>query len=126
MSAICERNRNTASNTFHCSCAICIVRNRCYTESFKDGVTHEGLDRQQVLTRIGVMSLTRSKVHEYEHMNGSSGNTQLQLKSVSEAEKCRRETGKKLGFRPSQKATLSISRQTEEIRKLKECESLLL
>lgn len=31
-------------------------------ESFADGVPREGLSRQHVLTRIGVMSLIRKKV----------------------------------------------------------------
>ena len=35
-------------------------------ESFEDGVPREGLDRQQVLTRIGVMSLIYKKVQEYD------------------------------------------------------------
>lgn len=39
-------------------------------ETFADGVPREGLNRQHVLTRIGVMSLIRKKVHEFEHING--------------------------------------------------------
>ena len=39
-------------------------------ESFADGVPREGLNRQHVLTRIGVMSLIRKKTHEFEHING--------------------------------------------------------
>merc|ERR1740128_1277308 len=39
-------------------------------ESFADGVPREGLNRQHILTRIGVMSLIRKKVHEFEHING--------------------------------------------------------
>lgn len=42
-------------------------------ETFADGVPREGLSRQHVLTRIGVMSLVRKKVHF------SSGNVQLQV-----------------------------------------------
>ena len=37
---------------------------------FADGVPKEGLPRQQVLARIGVMGLIRRKVHEYAHING--------------------------------------------------------
>ncbi|KAG2470267.1 CHD4 protein, partial [Polypterus senegalus] len=37
-------------------------------ETFADGVPREGLSRQHVLTRIGVMSLIRKK--EFEHVNG--------------------------------------------------------
>ena len=34
-------------------------------ETFADGVPREGLSRQHVLTRIGVMSLIRNKVTNY-------------------------------------------------------------
>lgn len=34
-------------------------------ETFADGVPREGLSRQHVLTRIGVMSLVRKKVMNY-------------------------------------------------------------
>ncbi|KPM11913.1 chromodomain-helicase-DNA-binding protein Mi-2-like protein [Sarcoptes scabiei] len=40
-------------------------------ETFADGVPREGISRQHVLTRIGVMSLIRKKVQEFEHINGS-------------------------------------------------------
>ncbi|XP_071841131.1 chromodomain-helicase-DNA-binding protein 5-like isoform X4 [Apostichopus japonicus] len=40
-------------------------------ETFADGVPREGLSRQHVLTRIGVMSLIRKKVMEFEPINGS-------------------------------------------------------
>lgn len=40
------------------------------SENFADGVPREGLSRQHVLTRIGVMSLIRKKVQEFEHING--------------------------------------------------------
>jgi len=39
-------------------------------ETFADGVPREGLSRQHVLTRIGIMSLIRKKVQEFEHING--------------------------------------------------------
>ncbi|KHN80803.1 Chromodomain-helicase-DNA-binding protein 3 [Toxocara canis] len=39
-------------------------------ESFNDGVPREGLNRQHVLTRIGIMSLIRKKVQEFESSNG--------------------------------------------------------
>lgn len=41
-------------------------------ETFADGVPREGLSRQHVLTRIGVMSLVRKKVHF------SAGSVELQ------------------------------------------------
>ncbi|XP_064207642.1 chromodomain-helicase-DNA-binding protein 3-like isoform X1 [Anguilla rostrata] len=40
------------------------------SETFADGVPREGLCRQPVLTRIGVMSLVKKKVQEFEHING--------------------------------------------------------
>lgn len=39
-------------------------------QTFADGVPREGMSRQQILTRIGVMSLIRRKVQEYESING--------------------------------------------------------
>merc|ERR1711874_821638 len=39
-------------------------------ETFADGVPREGLSRQHVLTRIGIMSLIRKKVQEFENING--------------------------------------------------------
>ncbi|RMX45752.1 hypothetical protein pdam_00004176 [Pocillopora damicornis] len=39
-------------------------------ETFNDGVPREGLQRTQVLTRIGIMSLIRKKVEEFAHING--------------------------------------------------------
>lgn len=37
------------------------------SETFADGVPREGLSRQQVLTRIGVMSLVKKKVSVLPH-----------------------------------------------------------
>ncbi|XP_029310660.1 LOW QUALITY PROTEIN: chromodomain-helicase-DNA-binding protein 3 [Cottoperca gobio] len=39
-------------------------------ETFADGVPREGLCRQPVLTRIGVMSLVKKKIQEFDHING--------------------------------------------------------
>ncbi|XP_015781829.1 chromodomain-helicase-DNA-binding protein Mi-2 homolog [Tetranychus urticae] len=41
-----------------------------HLETFADGVPREGMSRQHVLTRIGIMSLIRKKVQEFEHING--------------------------------------------------------
>uniref|UniRef100_A0A8C4YR18 Chromodomain helicase DNA binding protein 5 n=1 Tax=Gopherus evgoodei TaxID=1825980 RepID=A0A8C4YR18_9SAUR len=46
-------------------------------ETFADGVPREGLSRQHVLTRIGVMSLVRKKVQEFEHVNGKYSTADL-------------------------------------------------
>lgn len=42
-----------------------------HSETFADGIPREGLSRHQVLTRIGVLSLIRKKVSEYELINGN-------------------------------------------------------
>merc|ERR1711981_994968 len=49
-------------------------------ETFADGVPREGLGRQHVLTRIGVMSLIRKKVQEFEAINGRSSMPHLHEK----------------------------------------------
>ncbi|XP_067659338.1 chromodomain-helicase-DNA-binding protein 4-like isoform X4 [Haliotis asinina] len=41
------------------------------SETFADGVPREGLSRQHVLTRIGIMSLVRKKIQEFEAINGT-------------------------------------------------------
>jgi hypothetical protein len=40
------------------------------SEAFSDGVPREGLSRHHVLSRIGIMSLIRKKVQEFENING--------------------------------------------------------
>ncbi|XP_067359440.1 chromodomain-helicase-DNA-binding protein 5 isoform X1 [Channa argus] len=59
-------------------------------ETFADGVPREGLSRQHVLTRIGVMSLVRKKVQEFEHVNGRLSSPDLipigmELKKLTES-----------------------------------------
>merc|ERR1712045_902272 len=49
-------------------------------ETFADGVPREGLSRQHVLTRIGVMSLIRKKVQEFEGINGKHSMPHLAAK----------------------------------------------
>merc|ERR1712018_80728 len=53
-------------------------------ETFADGVPREGLSRQHVLTRIGVMSLIRKKVQEFEAINGRSSMPHLTEKLKNE------------------------------------------
>merc|ERR1712227_794045 len=50
------------------------------SETFADGVPREGLSRQHVLTRIGVMSLIRKKVQEFESINGKHSMPHLIVK----------------------------------------------
>lgn len=43
------------------------------SETFADGVPREGLSRQQVLTRIGVMSLVKKKVSVFPSPKNQAG-----------------------------------------------------
>ena len=56
-------------------------------QTFADGVPREGLSRQQVLTRIGIMSLIRRKVQEFESINGLWSMPELQDKENDESNK---------------------------------------
>uniref|UniRef100_A0ABM5EL19 Chromodomain-helicase-DNA-binding protein 5 isoform X1 n=1 Tax=Pogona vitticeps TaxID=103695 RepID=A0ABM5EL19_9SAUR len=56
-------------------------------ETFADGVPREGLSRQHVLTRIGVMSLVRKKVQEFEPVNGKYSTPDFILESLG-SRKC--------------------------------------
>lgn len=56
------------------------------SECFADGVPREALSRQHVLTRIGVMSLIRKKVQEFESINGYYSMPEL-IKKASISEK---------------------------------------
>ena len=53
-------------------------------ETYADGVPREGVQRQPVLTRIGVMSLIRKKVFEFEHVNGRVSMPEL-IPNIEEA-----------------------------------------
>merc|ERR1719219_327672 len=56
------------------------------SETFADGVPREGLSRQHVLTRIGVMSLIRKKVQEFENINGKHSMPHLIIKKKKKTE----------------------------------------
>merc|ERR1712228_357974 len=56
-------------------------------ETFADGVPREGLSRQHVLTRIGIMSLIRKKVQEFENINGKHSMPHLAAKMAALAAK---------------------------------------
>ncbi|XP_053379869.1 chromodomain-helicase-DNA-binding protein Mi-2 homolog isoform X2 [Mercenaria mercenaria] len=58
-------------------------------ETFADGVPREGLSRQHVLTRIGIMSLVRKKVQEFEAINGE--NSMPYTKAIEAVEKLKKE-----------------------------------
>merc|ERR1719340_473967 len=56
------------------------------SETFADGGPREGLSRQHVLTRIGVMSLIRKKVQEFESINGKHSMPHLIVKKKKKVE----------------------------------------
>jgi hypothetical protein len=49
---------------------LCEPGNDQNAATFADGVPREGISRQQVLTRIGIMSLIRKKCQEFDSING--------------------------------------------------------
>ncbi|MCI4373928.1 hypothetical protein PGIGA_G00000140 [Pangasianodon gigas] len=69
-------------------------------ETFADGVPREGLSRQHVLTRIGVMSLIRKKVQEFEHVNG-----QWSMPWMKEIEENKRAAAAAMGDDPKTPST---------------------
>ncbi|XP_021322614.1 chromodomain-helicase-DNA-binding protein 4 isoform X2 [Danio rerio] len=96
-------------------------------ETFADGVPREGLSRQHVLTRIGVMSLIRKKVQEFEHVNG-----QWSMPWMKELEESKRaaaiaagedpktpSTGTPADTQPNTPAPEDLSK-TEDIKELEE------
>ncbi|XP_062850271.1 chromodomain-helicase-DNA-binding protein 3 isoform X1 [Trichomycterus rosablanca] len=60
------------------------------SETFADGVPREGLCRQPVLTRIGVMSLVKKKVQEFEHINGKWSMPELKPETTGDSKKSSR------------------------------------
>ncbi|XP_046707760.1 chromodomain-helicase-DNA-binding protein 3 isoform X2 [Silurus meridionalis] len=60
------------------------------SETFADGVPREGLCRQPVLTRIGVMSLVKKKVQEFEHINGKWSMPELKPEITGDSKKSSR------------------------------------
>ena len=63
-------------------------------ETFADGVPREGLSRQHVLTRIGVMSLIRKKMVEFERINGKHSMPHVAEKIVQDLKAKRAELAK--------------------------------
>ncbi|XP_061822868.1 chromodomain-helicase-DNA-binding protein 4a isoform X2 [Nerophis lumbriciformis] len=91
-------------------------------ETFADGVPREGLSRQHVLTRIGVMSLIRKKVQEFEHVNG-----QWSMPWMAELEENKRaaqpnspgktpSTGTPADTQPNTPATVDESKSDEAVK----------
>ncbi|CAG0880201.1 unnamed protein product [Cyprideis torosa] len=64
-------------------------------ETYADGVPREGLSRQHVLTRIGVMSLIRKKVNEFEKTNGTHSRPDLYQEPYIMSEEEKEERRKK-------------------------------
>ncbi|CAG9819147.1 unnamed protein product [Phaedon cochleariae] len=75
-------------------------------DTFADGVPREGLSRQHVLTRIGVMSLIRKKVQEFEHINGEYSMPENIKKTAAEQAKS---TGSTTETETPKSATTSTS-----------------
>merc|ERR1711988_585008 len=65
-------------------------------ETFADGVPREGLSRQHVLTWVGIMSLIRKKVQEFENINGKHSMPHLAAK-LATANAAGAAAGKKTG-----------------------------
>ncbi|XDV51511.1 hypothetical protein PO909_020374 [Leuciscus waleckii] len=89
-------------------------------ETFADGVPREGLSRQHVLTRIGVMSLVRKKVHEFEHVNGKFSTPDLipvglELKKLTESVSSDPNTPVPASPVPTQPSTPVPSDKTESV-----------
>ncbi|XP_065564759.1 chromodomain-helicase-DNA-binding protein Mi-2 homolog [Artemia franciscana] len=92
-------------------------------ETFADGVPREGISRQHVLTRIGVMALIRKKVLEFEHINGYYSMPELVRKKPVEVKPAEVGSGKSASTVPSNAPTLSSnvpSTQTSVPTQLKE------
>jgi chromodomain-helicase-DNA-binding protein 4 len=79
------------------------------SETFADGVPREGLSRQHVLTRIGVMSLIRKKVHEFETINGKHSMPHIARKLIEQREKERREKAELLKSAAESAATTATN-----------------
>ncbi|XP_059141483.1 chromodomain-helicase-DNA-binding protein 4-like isoform X2 [Physella acuta] len=97
-------------------------------ESFADGVPREGLSRQHVLTRIGIMSLVRKKVQEFELINGThsmpyvkAGEAIEKLKTEAEAEKAEKDAKKedkeKEEIKGTEESTKPEENKAEDIKK---------
>ena len=56
-------------------------------QTFADGVPREGISRQQVLTRVGIMSLIRKKIQEFESINGLWSMPEFQTEAETEKPK---------------------------------------
>uniref|UniRef100_A0A671NWG3 Chromodomain-helicase-DNA-binding protein 5-like n=1 Tax=Sinocyclocheilus anshuiensis TaxID=1608454 RepID=A0A671NWG3_9TELE len=100
-------------------------------ETFADGVPREGLSRQHVLTRIGVMSLVRKKVQEFEHVNGKFSTPDLipvglELKKLTESVSSDPNTPVPASPVPTQPSTPVPLGQTEVIQKYLSCLLFLL
>merc|ERR1712141_905957 len=78
-------------------------------ETFADGVPREGLSRQHVLTRIGVMSLIRKKVQEFEGINGRSSMPHLNEKIKAEGKMLMLESEQTTATNTPQSGTPAIS-----------------
>lgn len=56
------------------------------SETFNDGVPREGISRQHVLARIGILSLIRKKVQEFDRANGDWSIPSMRDQAVTQAQ----------------------------------------
>ncbi|KAK6104410.1 CHD C-terminal 2 domain family protein [Brugia pahangi] len=73
-------------------------------ESFNDGVPREGLNRQHVLTRIGIMSLIRKKVQEFEVSNGEWSMPETRGRALQTVESEKEGSNSKAGSKTSSRS----------------------
>ena len=88
------------------------------SETFADGVPREGLSRQHVLTRIGIMSLVRKKVQEFEAINGDF--SMPYMKANDAVEKLKKEKGSAAPSTASSPAPAAKEEGKEEVKTEKE------
>ncbi|VDK18863.1 unnamed protein product [Anisakis simplex] len=81
-------------------------------ESFNDGVPREGLNRQHVLTRIGIMSLIRKKVQEFESSNGDWSIPEVKERLAAQAIEEREGTSSKGGSKASSRSGTPALKET--------------
>ncbi|GMT16754.1 hypothetical protein PFISCL1PPCAC_8051, partial [Pristionchus fissidentatus] len=108
-------------------------------ETFNDGVPREGLNRQHVLTRIGIMSLIRKKMQEFEAINGewsvpemkdaalkaAGGKSKEESRETSETPKTEGEGGEKKekeGGGEGEEKMEGVEEEKEEKKEVKEGE----
>ncbi len=83
--------------------------------TFADGVPREGLARQQVLSRVGIMSLIKRKIQEFETINGIWSMPEIQEANKQEAKNENMDTDMK----PADSTEPSITDMLSQVNKPK-------